>query len=523
MIKLLKRYERIFQEIENERYQSFTVYDYFIAGKRPPTDKVSVILRFDVDCNLYFAYQAALHLKERKITASFYFLPSTEQYNIWENELVKKISQLGFEVGLHSDHYSRQVRFGIDGIAAIKEEVNRFSSLLGKPPEGMVYHVGEDGIESWHLYKYVEPKELGLKYHDGFASKYHDTRFNFFHSTSDYMMSDYYYFSNGWRLRPFMVRSKLKKANKGESIHITIHPTFMFKWWKAWQDEYGKKKPPRKWFVAIIIKFFRRLGFSGMAVVLLQLLVTFFQLMGKIIFRKTEEDKRAYIYKTSFNGERDSISLKEKSLWEDKIKEFKLVANKRVLDLGCGIGQWSVALSYHNKKVIAVDPCFKSLTLARENLKIHKIHNSFIGKAQGEALPFQNSTFDSVFCYGVLMYAREFSTIAEIARVLKKGGRVLLAIDGPGYFLKNIVDGIKYSHPDSIKLGLIALVNTLMRKYVLKRENNLASFFTPREMKSLFRKYDLKPQHISPELLTEDMPTKYLGFPFFFTIIGEKL
>lgn len=523
MAKLLKRYDRIFREIAKERYQTFTVYDYFIAGKSPSKDKVSVILRFDIDYNIYFAYLAALYLKEKNITASFYFLPSTEQYNIWENKLIKEISQLGFEVGLHSDHYSRQIHLGIDGIAAIKEEVSRFSSIIGKPPEGMVYHVGVDGIENWHLYKYLEPESLGLKYHDGFTSNYHNTQFNHFYSNTDYLMSDYYIFSNGWRLRPYMVRSKLKKAKEGESAHIAIHPTFMFKWWKLWRDEYGKRRPPKKWLIALIGKMLRKVGFIGIANILLQLLVRILQEAGKIIFRPTEEEKASYALKTSYSGEHTIISQRELSLWEEKVKEFGFVADRRLLDLGCGIGQWLVALSHHNKKVIGIDPCFKSLMLAGDNLDRHKIYNSSLAKAQGETLPFKSSSFDSVFCYGVLMFSREYTTLSEIVRVLKKGGRILLALDGLGYFLKNIVDGIKFSHPDSIRLGLIAFANTLIGKYTLKCENNLASFFTNSEIKALFEQYGLKLLHISPEHLEKEMPSRYLGFTFFFKAIGEKL
>ncbi len=523
IVKLLKRYDRIFQELTNERYQVFTVYDYFITRKAIAKDKINVIIRFDVDYNIYFAYLAAQNLKEKNIEASFYFFASTEQYNIWDNEFVKKISQMGFEVGIHSDHLSRQIQYGIDGISAIKEDVVKFASLIGKPPEGMVFHVGDDNIENWHLYKYLEPESLGLKYHDGFTSNYHNTQFNYFYSRSDYLMSDYYFFSNGWRLRPFMVRSKLRKVEKGASVHIVIHPTFMFKWWKMWKVEYGKKRPPKKWFIALLGKVVRRLGLMGVLNIVLQLLIGLLLLLGKIFYRSTEEERDAYIKKTSYSGEKDFLSQKGMNFWEEKVRSFDLVAGKMVLDLGCGIGQWLIPLAHHNKKVIGIDTCYKSLIYAQEALSNKKIKNSALVKGRGEALPYKNGSFDSIFCYGVLMYTQEFITLQEITRVLKKGGRLLLAIDGPGYFLKNIMDGIKYSHSDSIRLGLIAFANTLIGKYLLKRESPLASFFTYGEIKSLFKHYRIKVSEISPELLEEKKFYTYLGFPIFFKAIGEKL
>jgi SAM-dependent methyltransferase len=513
----------MFQEIAKGRYKSFSVYDYFIAKKAISKEKVNVILRFDVDCNIYLAYLAAQYLKEKNIAASFYFFTSTGQYNIWESEFVKKISQMGFEVGIHTDHLSRQVQYGIDGISTLKEDAAKFSSLIGKPPEGMVYHVGKDGIENWHLYKYIEPEDLGLKYHDGFTSRYHDTQFNYFYPNVNMLLSDYYFFSNGWRLRPFMVRSKLRKAKKGESVHIVIHPTFMFKWWKMWQNEYGREKPAQRMFLSLLGKVLCRIGPPGFLNLVLQLSVEFLKLIGKLFFRATEEERSAYVQKTSYKGEHDFIDKKGISFWEEKVKKFNLVADRRVLDLGCGVGQWLIPLSHHNKKVVGIDPCFKSVFLAKENLNKYKVYNSSLVKAQAETLPFKDNSFDSVFCYGVLMFTREFIAFEEIVRILKKDGRVLLAIDGPGYFLKNIIDGMKYSHSDSIKLGLIALGNTLFGKYLLKRTNNLASFFTYAEIRSLFHKYGLKIQLIGSEYISDDMPSKYMGFPYFFFAVGQRL
>lgn len=527
MERIEKRYERLFQELAKDRYKSFTVFEYFILEKSISKKKVNVVLRIDVDCNLYFAYLAAKYLKEKNITASFYFLPSTEQYNIWDNQIVKEISLMGFEVGLHSDHYSRQIQLGIDGIAAIKEDVSRFGSLIGKPPEGMVFHVGEDNIESWHLYKYLKPQSLGLNYHDGFTSTYHNDAFNQFYPHADYSISDYYIVPNGWKLRPFMPKAMLKRAREGETIHITIHPTNMFKWWKLWKEEYGVKKLPREGYFSLLKKIFNKLGLKGLTnalfLVMLRLLVGILLLFGRLFYRTSEQERTEYIQTTSYKGEQQYIYNKKKSFWEDKINEYGLVANRKVLDLGCGLGQWLIALSNHNKDAIGIDPCFKSLMRAQDALNKNRIHNSCLIKGVGEQLPFKNNTFDGLFTYGVLMNTREFTTFNEIIRVLKNGGMIFLAVDGAGYFLKNIVDGIKFSHPDSIKLGLIALANTIIGKYILKRENNLASFFTYAEIKSLFKRHGIKLLNISLEITDEQKSPKYLGFPFFFKAIGEKL
>jgi hypothetical protein len=169
-----KPYSVLFKELEKDRYQTHSVYEYFIEKKRFK-EKVNVVLRIDVDRGLHLCPKLASLLKEKGMNASFYFLTNPERYyNLWNNDIVKQVSDMGFEVGLHTDHYYEQLVFGNDALKGISEDVKRLSTLIGRPIKGMIYH-GHNEInalnkKNWDIYKNLKPEVLGLEYHDGFTS-----------------------------------------------------------------------------------------------------------------------------------------------------------------------------------------------------------------------------------------------------------------------------------------------------------------------------------------------------------------
>jgi ubiquinone/menaquinone biosynthesis C-methylase UbiE/DNA-binding transcriptional ArsR family regulator len=105
-------------------------------------------------------------------------------------------------------------------------------------------------------------------------------------------------------------------------------------------------------------------------------------------------------------------------------------------DLGCGTGQVSASLAPFVSHVIAVDASGEMLRTARE--RTASAGNVELRRGDLESLPIDDERLDAALLNLVLHHAPDPSkTLAEVARVLKPGGRVLLvdmmAHDREGY------------------------------------------------------------------------------------------
>ena len=95
-------------------------------------------------------------------------------------------------------------------------------------------------------------------------------------------------------------------------------------------------------------------------------------------------------------------------------------------DLGAGTGAVSAALAPFVHRVIAVDSSAPMLQAARRRL--HGVSNVELQRGELEALPLQDGTLDAATLMLVLPYLAEPArVVSEAARVLKPGGRLLVA------------------------------------------------------------------------------------------------
>ncbi len=78
--------------------------------------------------------------------------------------------------------------------------------------------------------------------------------------------------------------------------------------------------------------------------------------------------------------------------------DMNRIKNKRVCDLGCGIGRWSYFLRDKCKELVLVD-FSESIFIARNNLKDS---NALFFMCDIKKLPFRDSFADLIFCLGVL-------------------------------------------------------------------------------------------------------------------------
>ncbi len=93
-----------------------------------------------------------------------------------------------------------------------------------------------------------------------------------------------------------------------------------------------------------------------------------------------------------------------------------------VLDVGCGGGLLAEEFARLGFAVTGVDPSRASLAIARSHAESQQLRLTY-QRAEGEALPFANASFDVVYCCDVLEHVIDVGrVIVESARVLRPGG-----------------------------------------------------------------------------------------------------
>ena len=124
------------------------------------------------------------------------------------------------------------------------------------------------------------------------------------------------------------------------------------------------------------------------------------------------------------NGYRASVAKYLRSL------DLGLDRDSLVLDAGCGTG--IVTLAFHDaglraKRVTSLDLSFKSLDVARNEFSQRRRYSrrSDVVQANVLTMPFGDETFDLLLMCGVLEYTPLDIGLAEAARVLKPGAKLV--------------------------------------------------------------------------------------------------
>jgi SAM-dependent methyltransferase len=100
-----------------------------------------------------------------------------------------------------------------------------------------------------------------------------------------------------------------------------------------------------------------------------------------------------------------------------------------ILDLGCGIGFWTVELALRGyRNLVAADLTPQALELTRKRLEVYGV-GAELAEENAESLSFADARFDHVNCQGVIHHTPNTEqAVAEIARVLRPGGTASISV-----------------------------------------------------------------------------------------------
>jgi len=143
------------------------------------------------------------------------------------------------------------------------------------------------------------------------------------------------------------------------------------------------------------------------------------------------------------NGFWDKISKSYDSATEKRFSDAnrKIIAyaksyckkTDRLLDLGCGTGLFSIALSEYVKNIIAVDSSEKMIEIANEKKDAQNILNLSFEVKTIEQMDFQAGSYDIICAFNVLLYIEGYKSLLDrIYGILPQGGYFVSVTDCVG-------------------------------------------------------------------------------------------
>jgi 2-polyprenyl-6-hydroxyphenyl methylase/3-demethylubiquinone-9 3-methyltransferase len=108
--------------------------------------------------------------------------------------------------------------------------------------------------------------------------------------------------------------------------------------------------------------------------------------------------------------------------WFDRQIDWQ---GKAVLDLGCAGGFMAEALAARGADVTGIDPAANAIDAARAHAHTTGLRIGY-DVGVGEALPYDDRSFDAVVCVDVLEHVADLNMVlSEVARTLRPGGLFL--------------------------------------------------------------------------------------------------
>jgi ubiquinone/menaquinone biosynthesis C-methylase UbiE len=118
-------------------------------------------------------------------------------------------------------------------------------------------------------------------------------------------------------------------------------------------------------------------------------------------------------------------------------------APARILDLGCGTGEIAAAISQRGYSVTACDFAEEMMAVARSHHARTPV--DWVGlQPDWKALPFADSSFDGIVASSVFEYLDDVPRVAaELSRVLRPEGVLLLTVPNPCNFMRKLEAGLQ--------------------------------------------------------------------------------
>lgn len=122
------------------------------------------------------------------------------------------------------------------------------------------------------------------------------------------------------------------------------------------------------------------------------------------------------------------------STYAKRLEACGFTNHNRVLDAGCGFGQWTLSLAAMNTEVVGLDIFNDRVDFVDDLIASLGVENASVQQGSIESLQFDRHSFDAIYCYGTIFLTRWRESLSELCRVLRPGGTIYLNSNGLGWY-----------------------------------------------------------------------------------------
>lgn len=199
-----------------------------------------------------------------------------------------------------------------------------------------------------------------------------------------------------------------------------------------------------------------------------------------------------------------------RKFYYDELDKLELSLRGTLLDVGCGPGQWALSVAELSPEltVVGADRNDYLIQCARAQIKKLSLANCTAVRCDIYRLPFPDEFFDNTMCIGVLQLVRTDDAFAELVRVTKPGGNLLINVSGAGFYVRNTVNAMLGGHRKIAEQNWRFLRNTLARA-----KNKPFVAFTASRIRTLGRAHGLEVEYIRPTGLYPPQRPTFFSLP----------
>lgn len=213
-----------------------------------------------------------------------------------------------------------------------------------------------------------------------------------------------------------------------------------------------------------------------------------------------EHPLRAVISKNDLNNY--YVDKTQKRLFNEIVK---IKRNFKVLDVGCGVGRWSLWLAPQGERVVGVDVSPKMIEIAKKRAFSSNIKNIEFFGIENSLIRFKDNEFDLVVGVWILKYIMDIDElkqmIEEMCRVTKAGGCVAIIeqvdYNGPVLLGKEDLSGQSLLRPPEYYISLFEECGMKLIKHYTTTNSIFLGLYSTIRNKLKIEKYYKIDQYLS--------------------------